>query len=872
VASLDIDGDGQFEVVTGRDDGNLAIIESMGNGRFRVTTVFYLGGQTVDLALFPVGAGGDELLVALTANPDRVILLDPQEVGLPFSVTASVDLDEDPGGLACGPVGPAGVVGLVVTLPGSDRWLHLAEDGGEWGVVQEVLCGDRPVDIAVLELDGDPAPEIVTAENGVLSRSFTVFDQGGDNLYSLQEQLAAPGAPAYFCTAAPPGEVAQEVFVTFADSSFVCIFAAAGGSLVEADRIATAIRSDGVLVAPVPGADGALWAWNTDHGLVQYFQLQAGSWNHVETYYCGGPALDVTTMDLNNDLLPDLAIANGEISTVALLFGNDTPSFRAYLATVLPSSPVQGVVLDEDFDGHCDLLVACPGHQAVEFLRGDGHGHFLAEPEPLILDNPTRYLATLHADGDTLLDLALVQTTSSRVQILRRLAGGGYEEAGSVPTGLNPFRVLVSDFDGDGFADVVVGNETSDDLTLAFGAGDGTFTDVSTLPLTGSLRDLALLDINEDQLDDLAVTSGSGGIATLLNLGGRVFGQAYFYAVAGQPLALATADMDDDNDLDLAVGTQVGGSLTVFANLGTGFLIAAVESFDLEGIPGRLALEDIDLNGLPDVLVTYPDLGEVGVVLNAGVWLFAPPVKFFAAVEPLGLAVGDFNEDDFPDIVTLDLALELVLTLLNIEPNPLPVTAPDLTVFCRPAAVEVVFRAPGDQAWVLEGKTATGWVTLAAAGVARYGSLAGGPQGWSLFLSPADAAAGELTSEPDGQVVFRLTLPASGVTVTAGGEGDCLFPASQDLSPFEFATPFPNPFNPEIRARFVLARPARVEAFVWDLAGRRVARLVAGDFPAGEHWLGWDGQSHGRPAGAGTYLLTVTANGRTLSRKVTLLK
>ena len=43
-------------------------------------------------------------------------------------------------------------------------------------------------------------------------------------------------------------------------------------------------------------------------------------------------------------------------------------------------------------------------------------------------------------------------------------------------------------------------------------------------------------------------------------------------------------------------------------------------------------------------------------------------------------------------------------------------------------------------------------------------------------------------------------------------------------------------------------------------------------YPAGEHFLYWNGRDAQGLAAAGTYLLTLQAEGRSFSRKVTLLK
>ena len=63
-----------------------------------------------------------------------------------------------------------------------------------------------------------------------------------------------------------------------------------------------------------------------------------------------------------------------------------------------------------------------------------------------------------------------------------------------------------------------------------------------------------------------------------------------------------------------------------------------------------------------------------------------------------------------------------------------------------------------------------------------------------------------------------------------------------------------------------------MEATVWDLAGRRVADLSRRWYPAGSHVLEWDGRTDRGGAAAGTYVVSLTAAGRTVSRKVTLVK
>lgn len=85
--------------------------------------------------------------------------------------------------------------------------------------------------------------------------------------------------------------------------------------------------------------------------------------------------------------------------------------------------------------------------------------------------------------------------------------------------------------------------------------------------------------------------------------------------------------------------------------------------------------------------------------------------------------------------------------------------------------------------------------------------------------------------------------------------------------------PRPNPFNPTAEIRFTLGERGRVRVTIFDLAGRRVRRLLDETMPAGGHGLPWDGLNDaGIEVPSGTYFLRVEANGAVETRKSTLLR
>jgi hypothetical protein len=84
----------------------------------------------------------------------------------------------------------------------------------------------------------------------------------------------------------------------------------------------------------------------------------------------------------------------------------------------------------------------------------------------------------------------------------------------------------------------------------------------------------------------------------------------------------------------------------------------------------------------------------------------------------------------------------------------------------------------------------------------------------------------------------------------------------------------PNPFNPKTEIHFALAVEAQVELAVFDVSGRRIATLLGGKLPAGQHSEEWNGiDDAGRPVSSGIYFARLaTDEGLVDTQKLTLLK
>ncbi len=175
------------------------------------------------------------------------------------------------------------------------------------------------------------------------------------------------------------------------------------------------------------------------------------------------------------------------------------------------------------------------------------------------------------------------------------------------------------------------------------------------------------------------------------------------------------------------------------------------------------------------------------------------------------------------------------------------------------------------------------------------GYSSGATTGWDATVVAFDPSDGHQLwdrrydpglNETDELTVLRVgpsgELYAGGYTYTAGTYNDMLvlFYRMETLSAPEspldptalHLVAGPNPFRQELRVSFELPTAVETRVDVYDLQGRRAARLAAGLLPGGLHRLEWNGRDEsGRPAADGIYLIRIEAGARSRTTKVVRL-
>ena len=134
------------------------------------------------------------------------------------------------------------------------------------------------------------------------------------------------------------------------------------------------------------------------------------------------------------------------------------------------------------------------------------------------------------------------------------------------------------------------------------------------------------------------------------------------------PAAVAVADFNKDGDLDLAVADYVEGTISILLGSGDGGFDShyKLSNGQFAG-PNGIAVGDVNNDGHMDVAVVNSNASQFGIFLGQGNGKFSSQMTCSTGrnSSPLGLALGDVNNDKILDVVVSDNATGTLMVFLG---------------------------------------------------------------------------------------------------------------------------------------------------------------------------------------------------------------
>ncbi len=166
-------------------------------------------------------------------------------------------------------------------------------------------------------------------------------------------------------------------------------------------------------------------------------------------------------------------------------------------------------------------------------------------------------------------------------------------------------------------------------------------------------------------LTDAAISlSADNTVRVLFTIGSNVIdNKTKDYPVGNKPGPIVAADFDKDGDNDIVVANINDGTIQLLKNNGDGSFVVGTP-IGVGVLPEAMVSSDLNGDGVADLAVANrypaPSHGLVQILLNDGTGTFtrqATPVD--VGVEPVGLAIGDFNVDRQPDIAVANRGADI---------------------------------------------------------------------------------------------------------------------------------------------------------------------------------------------------------------------
>ena len=404
--------------------------------------------------------------------------------------------------------------------------------------------------------------------------------------------------------------------------------------------------------------------WGSDNvGIL--FNFGNGTFRHVIVY----PLRDnystwfVIVNDVNKDTKLDIIALLCDISVVQVLIGLGNGSFEYgdWYSTSTNANPEAMAMADLNNDKNLDIIVA-NSNDGVGVLLGNGDETFTNCTTHLnnMTFNP-RFVAVADLNNDHYQDIVYVSANSSSVAVL---FGHGNATFGSVITystdsGTWPWYVILDDFNNDRLLNIAISTVYGFYVGIFFGFGNGSFsqpwgflTGYNTYPVSIASGDFS----NDKQFDIVATDQSVNKIGVFLLHYVRNFTDETIYLTGSgsHPYFVAMGDFNQDNRSDVIVASSGNDDVQLFLNYHQdAFLNEITYSIGFQSFPQFVNVADFNRGGQLDIVVANNRNETINVFLGSRNSTFNAPHVYWTGTGsfPISIAVGDFNKDNWTDLV-----------------------------------------------------------------------------------------------------------------------------------------------------------------------------------------------------------------------------
>ncbi len=619
--------------------------------------------------------GDGRLDLALANSLDPLVRVALQNADGSFGPSESIDVggvSVQPQDLLAADFTGDGRIGLAaVDGFGGAVTVRLGLGDGTFQVPQQFGVGNEPSGLVAVDFNHDGREDLAAANDGPPGGASVLMGLG-DGTYQPQTQVTT-GISTSIASADFNGDGRPDIVTTNYDPTTltgdVTVLLGLGDGTFQPAVHYAAGQSPFAVVTGDFNDDG-----DPDFAVVNrlsnnvsiFINNGDGTFQPAVNYSVGNHPDAIAVGDFNGDHQLDLAVANSGSNDVTILLGDGHGGFQAMATTLAVGASPSGIVVGDFGNGRDDIATSNSGSGNVSVLMNLGGGTF-APATTITAGSGPSSIAIGDFNGDGQSDLAVTNAFSDTISVFIGQGAGAFAAGVSYAVGHNPEALVAADLNGDGRTDLACVNFIGRDVSVLLGQGDGTFVTPDEFSANAITSTPTLADVTGDGVPDSIALNGAGQI--LLRPGRANEPGAYdaarivnpnqparsFTVVrSGGRTLIAAVDLDS-NTVSL-YATSAAGISTLVGQLTTGLQ------------PVRIAAASLRNNGLQDLVVANAGSGDISVFLAKASGGFNPAVTFAATDHPTELALvalDGLNGDQLPDIVLSDAVAGTVTVLVN---------------------------------------------------------------------------------------------------------------------------------------------------------------------------------------------------------------
>jgi VCBS repeat protein/FG-GAP repeat protein len=305
--------------------------------------------------------------------------------------------------------------------------------------------------------------------------------------------------------------------------------------------------------------------------VILHSQSSPGAFGGTMNLNVGSDTAMVSIGDLNGDNLMDLVASNDTSASISILFQNSSSpgTFLAAQNHGVDAHPAGVAIGDLNGDGHLDIAVADSG-LSILFQNAGVLGTFFP-PIRLGVPCSSVGIGDLNGDGRADLVATATNAGHVSILLQSPAGAGSFLPPQTVAAGFQPFDVAIADLNADGRLDLAIANLGTPDnsataslsVLLNNSASPGSFLAATNYATGERSESVSVGDLNGDGKADLAVANAgglgnTGSVSVLFQNPGApgTFLPAVNRPGTSQPLGVAIVDLNGDNLLDIALADE----------------------------------------------------------------------------------------------------------------------------------------------------------------------------------------------------------------------------------------------------------------------------------------------------------------------------